>query len=77
MSHSEQPTMILSGAVYSLEKFKSLSGLGTHALRQAVKKGLQTIQIGSRKYARGSDFLEFIDNQIKQQASNQETVTAL
>ena len=76
MSHSEQPTMILSGAVYSLEKFKSLSGLGTHALRQAVKKGLQTIQIGSRKYVWGSD-LEFIDNQIKQQASNQETVTAL
>lgn len=77
MSHTEQPTMIQSGVVYTLDNFKSLSGLGTHALRQAVKKGLQTIQIGSRKYVRGSDFLAFIDKQIQTQSSNQENVTAL
>lgn len=69
MSHSEQPSMIQTGVVYTLEKFKDLSGLGTHAMRQAVKNGLRTVQIGSRKYVRGSDFLEFVDKQIANETS--------
>ncbi|WP_298868588.1 hypothetical protein [uncultured Gimesia sp.] len=75
MPHTEEPTMIQSGAVYTLDKFKSLSGLGTHAMRQAVKKGLQTVQIGSRKYVRGSDFLAFIDRQLTAEA-NGKNITA-
>ncbi|QDU15484.1 hypothetical protein CA11_33090 [Gimesia maris] len=66
-------TTIQSGGVYTLDQFKTISGLQDCAFRNAVKKGLKTISIGRRKYIRGSDFLAFLEKQ----ASNQETVTAL
>lgn len=68
-----QTTTIQSGGVYPISQFKELSGLKSYAFRNAVKKGLKTINIGRRKYVRGSDFLAFLDKQ----ASEQETTTAL
>lgn len=67
------PTSIQAGGVYTLDQFKQIVGLQNCAYRNAVKKGLKTIQIGRRKYVRGSDFLAFLDRQ----ASEQETTTAL
>lgn len=50
-------------SLYSLEEFKRVSGMGSWALRSARKAGLQMLQIGNRKYVKGSAFIEFIEAQ--------------
>ncbi len=49
--------------IYLLSDFMKRSGLGRHAMRQARRKGLRVIRVGSRRFVRGGDFLEWLDCQ--------------
>ena len=48
------------GKLYPLSTFQDASGLGRAALASAVRQGLVTRRIGSRKYIHGQDFIDFV-----------------
>lgn len=56
---------IHSSAVYSLQDFQAITGLGDAALRQARRKGLPVATIGRRKYVRGGDFHAYLERQLR------------
>jgi len=51
---------ISADRVYPLPVFKTLAGLGDHALRTARRNGLKVTYAGRRGFVRGSDWLEYL-----------------
>jgi len=60
------------GVLYPLAEFMTRSGLGTWALRQARRAGMPVIRLHSRCWVRGSDFLEYVERQVRLQQQNAE-----
>lgn len=52
---------IRGDAVYRLDAFGELTGLGPWAIRQAKKDGLRVFYIGRRGFIRGADAMEFFE----------------
>ena len=49
--------------LYPLEEFKTLAGLGNHAMRTARRNGLFVRRANNRSYVLGRDYLEYL-NQV-------------
>jgi hypothetical protein len=47
--------------VYPLPDLKARSGMGNTALRTARKSGLKVMYAGGRAYCKGSDFIEWLE----------------
>ena len=58
-----------STEIYPLEIFKRRSGLDAWALRQARRNGLRVLTIGRRRFVRGCDFAEYLDQIAKEPAT--------
>jgi hypothetical protein len=57
--------IIFSDATYPLQEFQRVSGLGDAAVRKAKRQGLVVHQVGSRKFIRGQDWNDFLDQRSK------------
>ena len=57
--------VIETGKVYPINTFRTLTGLGAGAMREARKKGLTVRKVGLRSYVLGADFLEFVEKHGK------------
>ncbi len=68
MAASYTPGLIHSLEVYRLDEFQRRAGLGEWAMRQARRAGLKTLRIGARRYVRGADFQEFLDQQRQRES---------
>lgn len=56
----QQDGVIEAGKVYPIATFRTLTGMGTAALREARKKGLLVRRVGLRSFVLGQDFLDFV-----------------
>jgi len=57
---STPPAPIKPGTLYPIRLFKTLSGLGTHALRTARRNGLKIHYTGGRAFIYSDDFFEYL-----------------
>lgn len=66
----EGPTFIRPDCLYSLAGFRRSSGISATRMREARKAGIvpRTIEVGRRKFIRGSDAIEFIERLGRQAA---------
>jgi len=53
------PGVIRADESYTVDEFRLRAGLGDYTWRQ-VRKGLQVIKVGKKRYVRGSDWLAFL-----------------
>jgi len=74
MSDKQTNLGVIQGdSVYPLSVFQKLTGLGSHAVRQARKKGLRMRDVGNRSYILGNDFYRFLDSQPQEDEVNSES----
>src|SRR5689334_23059542 len=60
-SRQRAPGVIEPGSLYTLSEFSARTGLGEWALRQARRKGLRMVRVGSAKFILGADFVAYIN----------------
>ena len=60
MANTRELAPIENGTTYPLDEFQRRSGLGRHAMREARRKGLKVLRLGSRAFVRGEDFNTFL-----------------
>jgi hypothetical protein len=57
-----KPACVISAVeAYSLTEFRRRAGLGQHAWRN-VRDHIPVIEIGRKRYVKGSDFLAYLDS---------------
>lgn len=60
IAEKKAPGFIQRGAMYTLAELQERLGLGAHAWRTARREGLPVRAIGGRKFALGSDVIEWV-----------------
>ena len=60
--------LVLPGAIYTLNEFMAVSGMGKAALRKAAKKGLILRRCGLRTFVLAADFAAFLEKQPSERA---------
>jgi hypothetical protein len=58
----EQPGLVTSDCLYTLDEIQERLKLGQHAMRQARRAGLRVRRIGRRGYVLGRDVLQFVES---------------
>ena len=57
------PKYLLRGAIYQLQDFMKLVGLGRDALRNARRKGLKVLRAHGRAYIESDEWLRYLRHQ--------------
>lgn len=57
---SKNTGAIFCDGIYPLPVFKKLTGLADWALRTARRSGLRMVQVGNRRFVRGSDWFDYL-----------------
>jgi hypothetical protein len=55
------PGVIRVDELYTLDEFRSRTGLGEQWLRTARRSGLRVLYLGGRAFIRGRDFVDFLE----------------
>jgi hypothetical protein len=55
------PGVIRIDELYTLDEFRSRTGLGEQWLRTARRTGLRVLYLGGRAFVRGRDFVDFLE----------------
>lgn len=61
---------IRAGECYPLAVFMEKVGLAQWTLRRCRKSGLKMIKIGTRKFVRGEDWLDFLAKEAERQEAS-------
>jgi hypothetical protein len=59
--------------VYTLNRFKEITQLGKHAIRQMRRRGLKVARSGGRAFILGSDFSDFLKAELERNERDEVT----
>ena len=65
--NTETLQVIRADESYTIPEFCRRTGLGSHSLTMARKAGLRVVGVGLKRFVRGTDWLDFLDQAAEQE----------